>query len=191
MLFYVDDIIFSGTDPQAIQAFTDALDGSLFLSQRQYIVDFLDRMSMSSCKGVSIPMATSTVLTSDGDLSADPLYDVPTSAYTDVDWAGSPDDRSSTGGHAIYFGSTYLAANPIYHARNKHTEIDYHFVREKLATSQLQIRFMTIKDQIADMFTKALPVKSFSLFRDKLQVGLSPLACWGRGGGGIERAGPS
>ncbi|GAA0183802.1 hypothetical protein LIER_31152 [Lithospermum erythrorhizon] len=40
-------------------------DGSLFLSQRQYIVDMLDRLGMSSCKGVSTPIATSTVLSSD------------------------------------------------------------------------------------------------------------------------------
>ncbi|GJY98127.1 putative RNA-directed DNA polymerase [Tanacetum coccineum] len=30
-------------------------------------------------------------------------------------------------------GATYLLANPIFHARTKHVEIDYHFVREKLA----------------------------------------------------------
>ncbi|KAL5727461.1 hypothetical protein ACHQM5_000656 [Ranunculus cassubicifolius] len=67
-------------------------------------------------------------------------------------------------------GATYLTANPIFHARTKHIEIDYHFVRERVALKQLQVRFISSKDQLADIFTKGLGSPCFQHLRDKLTI---------------------
>jgi len=50
--------------------------------------------------------------------------------------------------------ATYLTANPVFHARTKHIEVDFHFVREKVALGALDVRFVSSADQVADAFTK-------------------------------------
>jgi histone deacetylase 1/2 len=67
-------------------------------------------------------------------------------------------------------GAKYLSANPIFHARTKHIEIDYHFVRERVANKVLDIRFIASGDQVADGFTKVLPVAKLRQFRHNLNL---------------------
>ena len=43
-------------------------------------------------------------------------------------------------------GATYLSANLIFHARTKHVEVDYHFVRDRVAKKEIQIHFISSKD---------------------------------------------
>jgi hypothetical protein len=57
--------------------------------------------------------------------------------------------------------TTYLSANPIFHCQTKHVEVDYHFVRERVASRQLDVWVISSKDQIADIMTKPLPRPAF------------------------------
>jgi histone deacetylase 1/2 len=67
-------------------------------------------------------------------------------------------------------GATYLSANPVFHARAKHIEIDFHFVRERVLKKQLHVRFISSKDQVADGFTKPLPYRAFEAFKHNLNL---------------------
>ncbi|KAI4311881.1 hypothetical protein MLD38_036743 [Melastoma candidum] len=67
-----------------------------------------------------------------------------------------------------------LAANPILHARTKHVEIDYHFVREKVLDGTLVIHHVSSLDQLADPLTKLIPSHRFITLRGMLTIGRRP-----------------
>jgi hypothetical protein len=59
----------------------------------------------------------------------------------------------------------YLASNVVFHGRVKHIEIDYRFVRERVAKGLLHIDYVPTCDQVAYGFTKSLAVRPFENFK--------------------------
>jgi len=67
-------------------------------------------------------------------------------------------------------GAMALASNLVYHARTKHIEVDYHFIREKVLNKDISLQIISTHDQPADLFTKGLTTSRFLFLRDKLLV---------------------
>jgi hypothetical protein len=110
----------------------------LLLTQEKYATEILQRASMQKYKTVKTPLAASIGIKQ---------------TYTPVLWCDN-------------LGATHLLANPTFHERMKHVEVDYHFVRERVAKDLLDIRFISTNDQVADGFTKAVSAWQLENFRN-------------------------
>ena len=54
-------------------------------------------------------------------------------------------------------GCIALSANPVFHKRTKHIDIRYHFIRERVASGEVELRYVPTAEQLADLLTKGLP----------------------------------
>ncbi|GJU94167.1 hypothetical protein Tco_1318923 [Tanacetum coccineum] len=108
-------------------------------------------------------------------------------AYADADHAGCQDTRRSTSRSAQFLGdklvswlskkqkstaistieAKYIAIaialcyNNVQHSRSKHIDIRHHFIREQVEKGVVELYFVMMDYQLADIFTKALPREQF------------------------------
>ncbi|GJY73247.1 ribonuclease H-like domain-containing protein [Tanacetum coccineum] len=157
-LIYVDDIILTTSSPVLLQQIVDSLHKEfdmtdlgalnyflgisavrhptgLFLSQKKYARQLLERAHMVNCNPSRTPIDTDSKLGPDGVPVQDPtlyriqqgtlelglqLYASATTSlvgYTDADWAGCPSTRMSTSSYCVFLGDNLLS----WSAKRQHT----------------------------------------------------------------------
>ncbi len=66
--------------------------------------------------------------------------------------------------------NTLLGNNPIYHARTKHIEVHYHFIRKKVLAKEIDLIHVSTENQVANISTKALGTDKLMKFRKMFSV---------------------
>ncbi|GJV90929.1 retrovirus-related pol polyprotein from transposon TNT 1-94 [Tanacetum coccineum] len=113
-------------------------------------------------------------------------------AFADADHAGYQDSRKSTSGSAQFireklssltdYGFDYnkiplysdsqsaiaLSCNIVQHSRTKHIVVRYYFIKEQVENEVVEIYFVKIDYQLADIFTKALARERFEFLIKRL-----------------------
>jgi hypothetical protein len=66
-----------------------------------------------------------------------------------------------------YLNALHMTVNPVFHARSKYIELDYHFVQEQVVIRQLVTKHVFTNNQVVDLLTKPMLKKCSCLFSNQ------------------------
>nr|GFB13095.1 retrotransposon protein, putative, unclassified [Tanacetum cinerariifolium] len=125
----------------------------IFINQAKYAQEILKKHGMTSCDGIGTLMATK---------------------HLDADLSGTPVDqmkyRSKVGALMCLTATIAISCNHVQHSRTKHIDVRYHFIKEKVKKGIIELFFVGTEYQLADLFTKALPVERFQYIVRRLDM---------------------
>ncbi|KAL8156461.1 hypothetical protein AgCh_001526 [Apium graveolens] len=183
---YVDDIIFGSTNAKLCDRFAKLMQsryqmsmmGELsyflglqvkqneectFINQSKYTRNLLKKFRMQDCSTTSTPMATATKLDKDTGSSIDITnYRAVKRIFKYL---------KGTADLGLWYpreSDFKLIGNPVQHSMTKHISIRYHFIREHVMEGTVELYFVPIDQQLADIFTKPLCEATFTRLVNEL-----------------------
>jgi hypothetical protein len=63
-----------------------------------------------------------------------------------------------------------MADNPVEHSHTKHIDIRYNFLRDHQQRGDIEIAYVSTKEQLDDIFTKPLDEETFTKLRNELNI---------------------
>jgi len=70
----------------------------------------------------------------------------------------------------IVLSAIVIVKNPVSHERSKHISVKYNFIREAQEKDKIQLHYCQTREQLADIFTKALPREKICYIRERIEV---------------------
>ncbi|GJX88810.1 hypothetical protein Tco_0340824 [Tanacetum coccineum] len=154
-------------DPDAPSAKISQNPRGIFINQSTYALEMIKKYGMESSDPVDTPMVERTKL--DEDPQEKPLTLHP--------YGGMVGSLNLT-----YYGFAFnkiplycdnnsaiaLCCNNIQHSRSKHIDIRYHFIKEQVENGVVELYFVRMEYQLADIFTKALARECFEFLLSRL-----------------------
>ncbi|GJR73906.1 retrovirus-related pol polyprotein from transposon TNT 1-94 [Tanacetum coccineum] len=188
---YVDDIIFTLTDPKVCDIFSKEVSSKFQMSMMGQMSLFLGLQVSQSPEGIFINQSKYAleILTKYRMDSSDPDTTIELTAYADADHAGCQDTRRSTSRSARLLGdklvswslkkqksiaistteAEYIAMSGCCSdTLDEHIDIRHHFIRDQVENGVVELYFVTTDYQITDIFTKALPRERFEFLLSRL-----------------------
>eukprot|EP00253_Pinus_taeda_P004924 PITA_04924 len=161
---------------------------SIFLSQKKYIGDLLNRFGMTECNPLTTPMEQNLKLTSiEGkefeeqqilvDSTTEAEYVAAAEATKEIVWLKKIIEDlqvkqvQSTPLMIDNTSAIKSAKNPKFHDRTKHINTKYHLIRHHVEAKTIHLRHCSTNEQIADIFNKALGREKLERFR--MMLGLT------------------
>nr|GEV08802.1 hypothetical protein [Tanacetum cinerariifolium] len=156
----------------------------IFINQSKYMLEILKKYGMETCDPTGTPMEIKDKLNLDKNGTLDSGFEL--TAFSNADYAGCQDSFKSTSGRTQYLGKNLTQLTdygfhfnmiPIYfdsksaitiscksvqHSRIKHIIVRYHFIKEHVEKGTIELHFVKNDNQLADLFTKALPMDRFN-----------------------------